>query len=124
MGNVPQPHSSPKAPIDRDWQWSGTDKLDAIAEHGGWDAVANAHAWYDGGRGDREPPQLKTAYKLPHHELVDGKLQVVWGGVNSAMNVLLGGRGGADVPDEDRKAVYDHLARHYAEFDKQPPPFE
>lgn len=118
MGTAPAPHTSPTAPEDRDWQWSGTNKLD---EHGGWGAVANAHAWYDDNADDHDPPHQKTAYKLPHHELIDGRLHVVWDGVNSAMNVLVGGRGGTDIPDGDRKAVYEHLARHYEEFDKSPP---
>ncbi|MBI4260824.1 MAG: hypothetical protein HY658_09700, partial [Actinobacteria bacterium] len=50
MGRVPEPHSSPAAPRDRSWSWSGTDvadKPDALIEHGGWGAMARAHAWYD-----------------------------------------------------------------------------
>lgn len=118
---VPEPHASPKAPRDRDWKWEGTDKLDRIFEHGGWDAVANAHAWYDDTADDHDPPQLKTAYKLPHHELVDGKLQVVWSAVTSAMNVVRGGRGGVDLPQDEIAAVHEHLARHYREFGEDPP---
>ncbi|MEX2503651.1 MAG: hypothetical protein WD378_02305 [Egicoccus sp.] len=118
---VPEPHASPTAPRDRDWNWDGTDKLDRIIEHGGWDAVANAHAWYDDAADDHDPPQLKTAYKLPHHELIDGRLEVVWSGVASAMNVIEGGRGGVDLPKDEIDAVYDHLARHYEEFGEEPP---
>jgi hypothetical protein len=118
---VPEPHASPTAPKDRDWDWDESEKLDAILEHGGWDAAARAHAWYDDAADENDPPEQKNAYKLPHHEIVDGDLRVVWSGVNSAMNVLLGGRGGVDLPAADRRAVYDHLARHYAEFDEEPP---
>jgi hypothetical protein len=118
---VPRPHSSPTAPRERDWKWDGTDKLDAIIEHGGWDAVANAHAWYDGSAGDQDPPDRKTAYKLPHHELIDGELKVVWSGVASAMNVVQGGRGGVDLPEGEIEAVYEHLAHHYREFGEDPP---
>lgn len=117
-----EPHASPKAPRDRDWTWSGTDKFDQILEHGGWGTVADAHAWYDDGADDHDPPRLKTAYKLPHHELVDGRLRVVWAGVQSAMNVMAGGRGGVNLPDGEIDAVYEHLARHYEEFDEDPPP--
>lgn len=119
---VPDPHASPTAPRDRDWTWDGTDKLDRIIEHGGWDAVATAHAWYDEAADDEhDPPQRKTAYKLPHHELIDGRLQVVWSGVAAAMNVIEGGRGGVDLPESELDAVYDHLARHYEEFGEEPP---
>lgn len=115
-------HRSPTAPRDRDWKWDGTDKLDRILERGGWDAVARAHAWFDAEDGN--PPDKKTAYKLPHHELIDGKLEVVWEGVSAAMNVMAGGRGGVDLPEEDIQAVYQHLAAHYREFDEEPPPLD
>ena len=121
---APEPHRSPTADRDRDWKWDGTDKLDRILDHGGWDAVANAHAWYDDSADDSDPPHKKTAYKLPHHELIDGRLQVVWGGVTASMNVVQGGRGGVDIDPDERQAVHDHLARHYEEFDEEPPPLD
>lgn len=128
MGRAVEPHTSPKAAEDRAWNWHGTaetDKADAIIERGGWEAFANAHAWYAPDEDpENDPPHEKQAYKLPHHELIDGRLKVVWAGVRSAMQVLAGGRGGVDVPDADRKGVYRHLAEHYAEFDKEPPPYD
>jgi hypothetical protein len=123
MGQVHATHRSPTAPKEREWQWSGTDKLDEILEHGGWDAVANAHAWWDPSVDESDPPQQKGAYKLPHHELIDGRLKVVWRGVVAAMTVVNGARGGVDIPDSDRRRVYDHLAEHYAEFDEGPPDY-
>lgn len=119
---VPEPHASPTAPRDREWTWDGTDKLDRIIEERGWDGVATAHTWYDDDADDEhDPPQLKTAYKLPHHELIDGELKVVWAGVAAAMNVVQGGRGGVDLPQDEIDDVYEHLARHYREFDEDPP---
>jgi hypothetical protein len=44
-------------------------------------------------------------------------------GVQAAMSALLGGRGGVDMPDDERRGVYNHLAKHYREFDKEPPEF-
>jgi hypothetical protein len=70
-----------------------------------------------------DPPHEKQAYKLPHHEIVDGRLRVVWHGVAAAMQVMAGGRGGVDIPDGDRRGVYRHLAHHYEEFEKEPPAF-
>jgi hypothetical protein len=129
MGRVPEPHSSPKAPEDRAWDWHGTaeaEKGDAILERGGWEAFARAHAWYDPSidEAGNDPPHEKQAYKLPHHELIDGELRVVWNGVRSAMQVLSGARGGVDLPQSDRKDVYRHLEHHYREFDKEPPDFD
>jgi hypothetical protein len=127
MGRVPEPHASPKAPEDRAWDWHGTaeaDKSDAILDSGGWTLLADAHAWYDPDEDDgRDPPQEKQAYRLPHHELVDGRLRVVWHGVRSAMQVLLGSRGGVNIPESDRNKVYEHLAEHYSEFDREAPAF-
>lgn len=73
-------------------------------------------AWYDS-----EKPDIKSSYKLPHH-LVDGK--VVWRGVASAMGVMMGSMGGVDMPEADRKGVYNHLAKHYKQFDKEAPSFK
>lgn len=80
MGTVAAPHRSPTASRDRDWNWDGTDKLDRIIEHRGWEAEANAHAWHDPSADEHDPPHEKGAYKMPHHELVDGELRVAWHG--------------------------------------------
>jgi hypothetical protein len=37
------------------------------------------------------------------------------------MNVFAGGRGGVDIPDKDRQAVWRHLARHYEQLNEEPP---
>jgi hypothetical protein len=124
MGSVAAPHRSPTAPRERDWDWDGTDKLDRIIRERGWDGVALAHAWHDPQEDpDNDPPQEKGAYKLPHHELIDGELRVVWRGVVAAMTVVNGARGGVDIPESDRRNVYDHLAAHYGEFDEEPPEY-
>jgi len=73
-------------------------------------------AWFDS-----ENPDLKGSYKLPHH-LAENKY-TVWRGVAAAMAVLLGARGGVRIPDADRKGVYNHLKKHYKEFDKEVPDF-
>ena len=56
--------------------------------------------------------------KLPHHEAKSGA--AVWNGVKAAMGALMGARGGVDV-EGDKKAVYEHLAAHYRQFEKEPP---
>jgi len=73
-------------------------------------------AWYDS-----ENPDIKSSYKLPHHHASDHK--AVWRGVAAAMAALLGARGGVDIPDSDKQGVYNHLAKHYKDFDKEPPEF-
>jgi hypothetical protein len=74
-------------------------------------------AWYDA-----ENPDIKQSYKLPHHRASDH--YTVWRGVAAAMAALMGSRGGVDIPQDDRRAVYNHLARHYKDFEKEPPEFD
>jgi len=71
-------------------------------------------AWFDA-----EKPEVKSSYKLPHH-LSEG-YKTVWRGVVAAMGALLGARGGVKIPEEDKKSVYNHLAKHYKDFDEEPP---
>jgi HK97 family phage prohead protease len=68
---------------------------------------------------DSENPDIKNSYKLPHHRAKGYK--VVWRGVAAAMAALLGSRGGVNIPEADKKGVYNHLAKHYAQFEKEPP---
>ncbi len=79
--------------------------------------IAGHYAW-----SAEMPPATFGSLKLPHHRPSDGA--VVWRGVSAAMTVLLGGRGGADLPAADRREVYNHLAAHYRQFDKEPPDFK
>ena len=120
--------ATPKADEDRSWdadravgslrRWAskdGSGEKDTID----WAKYKRGFAWYD-----EENPESFGSYKLPHHEVIDGTFYVVWRGVAAAMAALFGARGGVDIPDEDRKSVYNHLAKHYEQFDKEPPSFE
>lgn len=71
---------------------------------------------------DPEQDDVKAGYKLPHHR-ADG-YNTVWRGVAAAMAALLGARGGVDIPDGERKGVFNHLAKHYDEFSKDIPEFK
>lgn len=71
---------------------------------------------------DSESSDLKTSYKLPHHR-AGGEHATVWRAVTAAMAALLGARGGVDVPEGDRQGIYNHLAKHYKEFDEEAPEF-
>ncbi len=73
--------------------------------------------WYDSANSE-----LKSAYKLPHHKA--GSYTTIWNGVKAAMGALLGARGGTILPAGDKRGVYNHLAKHYREFDKEPPEFK
>ena len=81
-----------------------------------WGKYRRAFAWYNS-----KDPNMFGAYKLIHHDLRDGKLVVHRKGVIAAMEAMMGGRGGVDLPKEDREPVYRHLARHYEQFKMEPP---
>lgn len=109
--NSAHPDGTPKAPEDE--EWDGPAEV-AAAEVEDLKVMC---AWVDSENADK-----KGAYKLPHHK-ASGQHAVVWRGVSAAMAALLGARGGVNIPEGDRRGVYNHLAKHYREFDKEPPEF-
>jgi hypothetical protein len=68
---------------------------------------------------DPEEPHVLASYKLPHHDIIDGRLQTVWHGVAAAMAAVKGARGGVKL-DQTAKVI-SHLAKHYKEFGKEVP---
>ena len=121
-------HETPKAPEEYRWdadaaeqrirRWASTDGS-GEKEKIDWAKYRQAYAWYNS-----EDPENFGSYKLPHHDIVDGELRVVWRGVAAAMAALMGARGGVDIPPADRRSVFHHLARHYTQFGREPPEFE
>ena len=117
-------HETPRASEDYAWdadaaekrirRWAGGPEKENID----WSKYRQAFAWYN-----ESDPENFGSYKLPHHDIIDGKLKVVWRGVAAAMAALMGARGGVDIPTQDRRAVYNHLARHYRQFEREPPEF-
>ena len=70
------------------------------------------------------PPEKFGDLKLPHHiARTEGIGPAHRRGVTAAMGALLGARGGVDIPSGDRRRVYNHLSRHYSQFDIDPPDF-
>jgi hypothetical protein len=85
-----------------------------LAKAEGRDALRRMHAWVN----TDADPDARSAYKAPHHD-ADG--QAVWVAVAAEMSRLFVTP--AQIPDADRRAVYAHLARHYRQFDREPPEF-
>lgn len=108
QGAIPY-KETPKADEDEDWD---ADKEVADADV---DNLKIMCAWYDA-----EYPNIKSSYKLPHHKAADPHA-VVWRAVAAAGAALMGARGGVDIPEGDIAGVKTHLAKHYAEFDKEAP---
>jgi HK97 family phage prohead protease len=71
--------------------------------------------WFDANNSN-----VKAAYKLPHHKATG--YTTVWRGVANAMARLLQPR--TKIPPTERRGVFNHLAKHYKEFDKPVPEFK
>lgn len=107
-------HSDGTPVAPKDEEWDGSMQV-AAAEV---DDLKVMSTWVDSENSDQ-----KGAYKLPHHKAA-GDHSLVWRGVTAAMGALMGARGGVDIPDGDRRGVYNHLAKHYRDdFDEEPPEF-
>ncbi|MFJ2178894.1 HK97 family phage prohead protease [Streptomyces sp. NPDC087851] len=74
------------------------------------EALRMAHAWVD----PDGNAAAKSSYRFIHHFVgVDGDVGAASTvACTTAIGVLNGARGGTTLPDEDRQAVYKHLARH------------
>lgn len=99
------------------WIWHPAAANEILGEDR-WERYAKAHAWADPAQ-----RQAKSGYRLPFGTLIDGELHASVRGVKAAMASLLGARGGAQIPDEDRKGAYDHLAAYYQKAGLTPPEF-
>lgn len=111
-----------KAPAGAQWSFRAEDG-NRIIEKGGWEQFKAAHTWFNGKLGN--VPEVKYAYKLPHHKYdMDGGFKTFLRGVMAGMAIINGARGGSDIPDNERKGCYNHLAKHYKEYGKEPPSFK
>lgn len=110
-----------------DASWSGSEARQRMAKWAGgpdpdkidWKKFAKGFAYVVPGK-----EKTMGGYKLPHHDVVGGQLKTNLKGVMAAMAALLGARGGVDMESGARKSVYNHLAKHYREFKKEPPAFK
>lgn len=101
-----------KAPVDESWSGPKERKKATVQD------LRIMSTWFDNEKSD-----IKSSYKLPHHK-AEGQHSAVLRGVFAAMAALLGARGGTNIPESDRRGVYNHLVKHYKQFDREPPIFK
>jgi 2'-5' RNA ligase len=88
------------------------------------DKARAAYAWYDESAvEDGEMP--KAAAKFLHHEInADGTAGPAnLAACSASIGALHGARGGASIPEADRRGVYDHVAKHLRDAGQEPEPF-
>ncbi|MDQ1714398.1 MAG: hypothetical protein QOG52_166 [Frankiaceae bacterium] len=116
---VPGFENYPLAPDDHEWKGAEADKRVrswAGADNGPNAKYRDAHLWYD-----ENKPYNFTSYKLLICDVIDGKLRAVPRGIMAVANVVMGGRGGVDIPPGDVDRVRDHLAMYYKKMNETPP---
>src|SRR5687767_622602 len=106
---------------DRDRAWDGDAAETRIrkwagAEDGPNEKYRDAHVWYDADNKDNF-----TAYKLLVADVVDGRVRAVPRGVMAAGNVMVGGRGGVNMPSNDVERAKSHLAKYYSKMGDDAP---
>lgn len=108
-----------KTAVDTDDAWDSSKAEAAIPNDAKADTLRQEYAWVD----PEANADTKSAYKFPHHFVdSDGNVGAASSKACSAgIGVLNGGRGGANIPDSDRKGIYDHLAGHLKDAKLTPP---
>jgi len=104
-------HKNGTGKADPDTKWDGPAEVSAATV----DDLKIMCAYVEEGKED-----IKGGYKLAHHKASDGH-DVVLKGVQAAIQRLYQ----TDMPDDERKGVYNHLAKHSRDdFDIEPIKFE
>ena len=97
--NTAHPDGTPTADIDREWD-NGKERAAADI-----DDLKVMCAWVEDGSGDN-----KGDYKFAHHHQENKAVNKR--ACTAAIGVLNGGRGGTNIPEEDRSGVYAHVRKH------------
>jgi len=78
-----------------------------------------AFAWFNSD-GD---PNVKSSYKFIHH-MVDANGNIGAANINACITgiaILNGARGGTKIPSSDKQGVWNHLAKHIRDADREAP---
>lgn len=107
----------PLAPRDWPWdadaarkrmrEWASDDDGNLVPEK-----FQQGHFWYDD-----EKPENVTSYKLPFADVIDGELQAVPRGIFAVAAVLMGARGGIDIPEEEKEKIKQKVSKYYEKME-------
>lgn len=95
--------------------WDGPGVVAAIPDDASVSDLRSVFAWID----PTGEPDVKGSYRFPHHNGPGGPANVK--ACIAGIAVLNGARGGTSIPEADRQGVYEHLAAHLRDADREPP---
>lgn len=105
----------------RDREWDSTTAISRVRDFTDStdepsSSYRRAFLWFDGDNADDF-----GAYKLPIADVIDGRLTAIPRAIFAAAAALNGGRGGVDIPEDQRAAVIRNVERYYAKMDMESP---
>ena len=113
------PHDT--ATVDESWDNDSQEsRLDSPMS---LDTARSMYAWINTDQAE-DGEITKSACRFPHHEVnADGTPGAAnLTACSAGIGALNGARGGTTIPREDMQGVYDHLAAHLRDADREPPP--
>lgn len=98
--------------------WDSGEMVKRISNDAEANTLKKMYAYVDPDKDE----DTKSAYKFPHHNVsTDGMIgSANIKGCQSAISILNGAMGGADIPDSDVTGVYKHVAGHLEDADLEP----
>lgn len=108
--------------LAEDQDWDGDNAADQVFEWAGWpddEDPDKAKRGFFVMKDDEDTE--KESYKLPFAVVIDGELKAVPAGVEAVANVLEGGRGGVDLPDDVVSDVRAKVESYYEKMGKEAP---
>lgn len=93
-------------------RWDSVEVLEAVPDGASIPDLRSIFAWADP-NGD---PEAKASYRFPHHHGPSGEANLR----ACQTGIWLINNGKSGIPDEDRQAVYSHLASHLQDGDREP----
>lgn len=100
---------------DKSENWNiTTEQINELIKTNGYETLKNISAWVDNSK-EEEPKELEK-YKFIHHKLINGVIKTFAGGVIESMLSMIKARSSAGLSEQEQQGVYDHLSKHFKEF--------
>lgn len=105
---------------DRDKEWDAAPVEKRIRAWAGgednmnWNKYRQAFFWYD-----EEDAELFGSYKLGYADIINNRLTAIPRGIFAVAAVIMGARGGVDIPEADMVKVKAHVGKYYAKMAKE-----